>query len=282
MTQRGLAYSLLLTAALLGSGCPQDQGEDEPESCEPLETTEVPIKLGHVTAVGKAEDGTLFVVDDNPENAAEHRLFVSDGLTLVRREVSGTGESNEDGAQRLSLSVVGEKPFTLFLEIRGTPTRMLVVTGPLKDKNLDISAQKGDELEVVDASVISGLRARNLPGDVLVEYSAKVESERRLIVTRPDHDWTYEDFRVFFGESDRVEEQKVLSVMRARDGGSTWVRFTVGAEEAEAFFPTRLQVPGREAPMEPNTLKIGGESLEIELLPMDEQEVDGLAFTCLP
>ena len=280
MTQRGPVFSLLLTAALLGSGCPQD--DDGPQSSRAAHTTPVPIKLGHVTAVGKATDGTLYVVDDNPEDPSDHRLFVSDDLTLVRREVSGSGESNEDGAQRLSLSVVGAKPFTLFVEIRGTPTRMLVVSGPLQDKNLDISAHEGDELEVVDASVLSGLRARNLPGDVVVEYSAKVESTRRLIVTRPEHDWSYEDFRVFFGESDRVEEQNVISVVRALDGGSTWIRFKLGAEDAEAFFPTRLQAPGEQAPTEPDTLEIGSKSLEIELLPMDEQDLEGLSFMCLP
>jgi hypothetical protein len=262
------------------SGCPTD--DVEPVACEPLESTEVPLSLGRVTAVGKALDGTLYVVDEDPDSTAEHRVYVSEGLTLVRHEVRGSGESNEGDVQRLALSTGGSQPFTLFVELHGTPTRMKVANGPLRDKNLDLSAQPGNELEVLDASVLAGLRVRNLEGTVFVEYSARVESQRRLVVTRPEHDWSYDDFRVFFGSAESLEERSVTSVDRALDGGSTWIKFRVGAESAEAFFPTRLSVPREPNNDEPDTLTIGSKSLTIERLPMNALELDGLSFKCLP
>jgi hypothetical protein len=285
MTQQGMTRSsksslLLFCTAVAMTGCPTD--DVEPVACEPLETTEVPLTLGHVTAVGKAVDGTLYVVDDNPEAEGNHRLYVSEGLALVRHEVAGTGETNEGDVQRLTLSAGGSEPFTLFVELHGTPTRMKVVDGPLRDKNLDVSAQPGDELEVSDASVLAGLRVRNLEGTVFVEYSARLEGKQRLIVTRPEHDWSYDDFRVFFGSAERLEERSVISVIRARDGGSTWIKFRVGAESAEAFFPTRLSVPGGPTNDEPDTLTVGSKSLTIERLPMDAPELDGLSFACIP
>lgn len=278
----GKAASLvLLSVALTSVGCTTSDGERV--ACEPLGAMDTPVALRDVIAVGKAATGTLYVVDQDAEDV-DVRVFVSEGLALVRREVSGTGDETLAGRRRLAVTVQrGDDAFTLFIEWNGAPTRIVREDGPLRDKNLDPSAHLGEELEVVDESVLTGLRVRNLPGDVVVEYSARVDQTQRLVVTRPAHDWTYEDFRLFFGPPERIEERRVSSVERALDGGSTWIHFEVGGESAEAFFPANLQLPN-EPPVddEPDTLEIGSKSHAIERFPRDAPDLDGVSFVCLP
>ena len=190
-------------------------------------------------------------------------------------------EESEGAVKRIGLTVGGDAPFTLLIELGGAMTRMMVVEGSLgRDKNLTISAAAGEELEIVSKAALDSLAVQNLPGDVHVEYSARLSDGARLIVLRPEHDWSYEDFRVFFGPADRVEERHVTSVTRARDGGSTHIDFEVGSEAAVAFFPSRLAVDG-VARDEPDTLEIGAKSLDLERLPMEALELDGLKFACL-
>jgi hypothetical protein len=272
---------LLLTAALTGVGCSTSDGERV--ACEPLGSVDSPIALREVLGVGKTATGTLYVVDEDAEHA-DYRVFVSEGLALVRREVEGTGEESLAGARRLAVTARrGDEAFTLFIEWNGRPTRMVLEDGPLRDKNLDPSAHLGQELEIVDASVLQGLRVRNLPGDVVVEYSARVDETQRLVVTRPEHDWSYEDFRLFLGPPERIEERRVTSVERARDGGSTWIEFEVDGEGAEAFFPANWTPPNQPpAEDEPDTLKIGSKSHAIERFPRDAPALDDVAFVCLP
>jgi hypothetical protein len=267
----------VLLGAVASAGCPTE--ERELVACEPFATTQVPLELGTVLAVGKAKVGTLFAVDE-PGESGEFRLFVSDGKALVRRDVNGSGEESEGAVKRIGLTVGGDAPFTLLIELGGTMTRMMVVEGPLgRDKNLTISAAAGEELEIVSKAALDSLTVQNLPGDVRVEYSARLSDGARLIVTRPEHDWSYEDFRVFFGPAERVEERQVKSVTRARDGGSTHIDFEVGSEAAVAFFPSRLAAEGVVRD-EPDTLEIGAKSFALERLPMEALEVDGLKFEC--
>jgi hypothetical protein len=276
---RATSFSLLIVSVSM-LGC--QSSDSDPVACKPLESEESQIALRDVIAVGKAALGTLYVVDEGA-GSPEFRVFVSEGLALVRHDVAGSGESNESGLRRLTVTTTGDDVFTLFIEIDGVAKRMVREDGPLRDKNLDPSAHLGEELEILDEDVLQGLRVRNLPGDVRIEYSARVDEDQRLVVTRPEHDWTYEDFRLFFGPPDRVEERRVTSVERALDGGSTWIKFKVGAEPAEAFFPAHIDIPGQPPePDEPDTLTIGSKSHAIERLTLEDPDVDELNFLCLP
>jgi hypothetical protein len=89
---------------------------------------------------------------------------------------------------------------------------------------------------------------------VFVEYAAEIPDGRRLVVTRPQDDWGYDDFRLFLGPPERVEERKVNSVQRARDGGTTTISFQIEGAAAEAFIPAPQNVN------EPATLKYAGQT----------------------
>jgi hypothetical protein len=74
-------------------------------------------------------------------------------------------------------------------------------------------------------------------GGMTLEYVAKLEDERLLVVIRPSEDWDYDDFRLFLGSQERLEERSVYEVTRHKDGGTTTVEFDFDGTRTEAFFP---------------------------------------------
>jgi hypothetical protein len=88
----------------------------------------------------------------------------------------------------------------------------------------------------------------------------------------PEDDWDYEDFRLFLGPPERVEERKVTSVQRARDGGTTKISFQIEGAAAEAFISTPQNVN------EPATLKHGGQTFTMAVT--QGTAPAGLQFLC--
>lgn len=270
---------LLLIGVL--AGCSGDDDSEGAAACDPLKSSgSASLKLEHVLGIGKAEDGRFFVVD-RPKSGSE-RLFVSSDGSLVRRDGGGgASSSTEPGIERMSLSSSGDDGLIVLIELRGSAVRMAILEGAAGGtKELSVDRSDAELLTIADESEIAGMPVRDLPGDVALEYSAQVDDGERLIVTRPEHDWSYEDFRVFFGPKDHVAERTVVNVTRARDGGSTNIRFKVGELDAEVFFPNRLTGDGGESITEPVTLTIGSKQFGIERLPQDAPEIDGLEFRC--
>ena len=108
-----------------------------------------------------------------------------------------------------------------------------------------------------------------------IEYWAESEDGRLLLVTRPSNDWDYEDFQLFFGPSERVDERAVTSVVRQRDGGTTTIQFRAGGSAiayAIAYFPT----PSRD---EDSTLSLDGNGQKLTLL-SSNPATSNAAFYC--
>ena len=135
-----------------------------------------------------------------------------------------------------------------------------------------VIGQDGDLLTTLPMADVQALKLHNLGGGVFVEYAADSPDGRRLVVTRPEDDWSYEDFRLFLGPPERVEERKVDSVTRARDGGTTTIRFQLDGAAAEAFFPAPQNVT------EPATLKHGGQTITLTVT--RGSPPTGLQFLC--
>jgi hypothetical protein len=250
-----------------------------PSPCSPLDPTVVPITLSNVVAVGRHADGTLYVVDQ-PE-LGKDRVFASQGTVLQREVVGGSGSGTSgSGSDGLGgtwaiYSVTNSAlPFTLKIEWQaGLASSMGIIRGTFTGRDFVIGEQ-GDLLEVVGADALSGLSVSNLPGLVRVEYVAQSSNGASLLVTRPEYDWSYTDFRLFYGSAERMVEEVVSNVLRARDGGSTWVYFSLDGAQATAYFPSPLggttQLP---------TLTVGTESAELTVL--DLTATEGMSFFCL-
>jgi hypothetical protein len=74
--------------------------------------------------------------------------------------------------------------------------------------------REGEELTVLAAGAIAGMPLRNLPGDVVVEYTVALSDGDVMLVTCPRDDWSYKDFRLFLGSMGAVAERRVSNVIR--------------------------------------------------------------------
>jgi hypothetical protein len=226
-----------------------------------------------VVAAGKQADGTLIVVDRT--GSGENHVFVSQPGALVRQRVIGSGSGNDAAGMWLQFALgTTDMPWSLRVELpAGAAPRMGVVRGPLDSKTFVIG-EKGEVLTIVGPEAYAGLAVRNLPGDVYVEYLGTVEDGRRLVVTRPADDFRYEDFRLFLslGAPDHLVERMVIEVSRARDGGTTDIRFDLDGAVAVAHFPAPQLGGGA-------TLTAGGRTLTITTQPPGTRP-EGVAFFC--
>jgi hypothetical protein len=247
-----------------------------PWSCDPFSPTTKPITLTNVLGAGQDTDGTLYVVDQ-PQPGGE-RVFVSSGGTLQRQRIAGSGtESSGNGVVSYSLSVSDHvPPFMLELETNTAgPTAMGVLQKPPLDIKTFTIGQQGSVLTLVPAAQVAALPVANIPAQTFIEYNATLSDGRALLVVRPRDDWTYQDFRVFFGSPGHMVERTVDQVVRYQDGGSTTINFAVDGVPAVASFPVSLT--GVAAPP---TLTLAGTSFPLTLGPTDSPPADESYF-CL-
>jgi hypothetical protein len=226
-------------------------------SCEPLAAETSAIELGALIGAGRATDGTVYVID---RHGTELRAFISQDGELYRQRVAGTGEVR-DASGETTLITLDELTLEVVVAPDGT-TRIGVAQGMLKTKTFVIGEQ-GEELALLRESDVAALPLHNYPSEVVVEYVAEVEDEQLLVVLRPRDLTGYDEFRVFFGTPQRLEECPVQRVSRALDGGTTRIDFSVNGDEAEAYFPVEFvdETFVRGAP----TLTIDNAELEISL-----------------
>jgi hypothetical protein len=243
-------------------------------ACNPFQPTTKPITLVAVLGAGGDTDGTLYVVDQ-PQAGAE-RVFVSSGATLQRQRIAGSGTAgNGNGVMSYTFTISDHvPPFTLKLETNAAgPTAMGVVQGTLTTKTFTIG-QQGSVLTLVPASQVAALTVADIRAETFIEYNATLSDGRALLVVRPRDDWTYQDFRVFFGTADRMVERSVDQVIRFLDGGSTTINFTVDGVAAVANFP--VVSPGVAGPA---TLTLGGTQLPLTLEATDSPPA-GNSYLC--
>jgi hypothetical protein len=248
-----------------------------PWSCDPFHPTTKLIALTNVLGAGQDTDGTLYVVDQ-PQADSEQRVFVSSGGTLQRQRVAGSGtESSGGGVMSYSLSVSDHvPPFMLKLETNAAgPTAMGVLQNPPLDVKTFSIGQQGSVLTLVPASQVAALPVANIPAETFIEYNATLPDGRALLVVRPRDDWTYQDFRVFFGAPDHMVERTVDQVVRHQDGGSTIIYFIIDGAWAAATFPVQMLPKG------PPALGIGTTtSFQLTLGPTDSPPA-GYSYFCL-
>lgn len=222
--------------------CPQDGGVSDAgaggsgggtAAC-PFVASPKPITLGTILGAGKSPStGTIYMVD---QIDSLRRVFISDASgTLVRQRVSGSGD-----ADPFMVVTTGGPDAIVTVQIdtpTGQPKRMGVVQGTLKDRKTMVIGQDGEELTMLADSEIAKMSLRNLPGTVTTEYVASTADGNFILVTRPTDDWSYSDFRVFFGPVTAMAERSVSNVSRAKDGGSTKIVFDLDGATATAYFP---------------------------------------------
>jgi hypothetical protein len=165
--------------------------------------------------------------------------------------------------------VTDPTPFSLKVELSGgVATRMGVVRGTITGKTFEIG-KEGDVLELVPRATLDAMTLKNLPGNAIIEETATTGDGHRLVVIRPEQDWGYEDFRVFYGTDARLVERPVLNVSR---GSATYLRFMLDGKEVNAYLPSPALNPGETPNMTVGDITIG--------LTYGSTSSTGLAFFC--
>ncbi len=206
-------------------------------TCDPLAAHELPVTLGTILGVGRDADGVTYLADEVTSPMQLDRVFVSQGKSLFRKRVTGSGSSGtsdytfsfEDGDGMRALIIHREN---------GKATEMALGPG---GKGF-IGSPGTTPLTVVDDGVVSGFTLRNLPGEVTIEYVADVDDGTVMVVTHPKDDWTYDDFRMFYGAPPKLAERHVTNTSRSRSGGTT-MTFEVGSATYTASFIFALPAP---------------------------------------
>ncbi|MET0286958.1 MAG: hypothetical protein ABW352_20920 [Polyangiales bacterium] len=197
--------SLLLVMLACGD---TESGPSDAGTCDPLAEFTRAAELRDVVAAGSAPDGTLYVVT---RQGSDTRVFVSEGDTLVRRRVLGSGfgfglgELSDD-----TVSFQDARTSRLVFQSMGDyAVRMALVHDDAKTFYDAVTSKT--ELTVQPESAAFARPVRNLPGEVVLEYAAITPDQQQLIVTRPKDDWTMKDFRLFLGRDDQLQELAITN-----------------------------------------------------------------------
>jgi hypothetical protein len=246
------------TLAILGMGlllgaCGTEQAALE--ACDPFAAEAQTAELGTILAAGEDADGVLYVVEQPAgQGESELRVFVSEGDALSRKRVLGSGSGGND--------------FTVSFEQGSTPARLVfqrssgAVTGMalVHDRErsfLDALGPEAERLTLVEEPEVRDRALRNLPGEIVLEHLGSVDDGdgvHTIVVTRPRDDWSYEDFRLFYGAAEQLLEREIENVSR---GNATFIDFDVNGVTYHVVFGSPL------GPTE-STLRVGAVEYQVQ------------------
>jgi hypothetical protein len=271
----GRLTRIVVTLASLATAC----GGTSPAAtaaCDPLATTTLPISAGKLIAAGKDAAGTVYLIDEftSPEGAGIDRLFISSGTVLQRQVVDGSG-SNGSGAGAffiISTGSAGAQALQVEVEMGPSgPAKMAIHHGPLSGKTFAIDAD-GEPLALLSQADLAAFSLQNLPGTIVAEHHALLADGRVVLVTRPAVDASYQDFRVFFGPVDHLQEGTDVHVSR---GSYTQITFTWDGRPVQAVFGSPL------APAIVSALTIDGQTLPLTVAAAGSAPAHA-TFFCMP
>jgi hypothetical protein len=232
--------ALLLLALPSWLACDAATERDSGRLCDPVADVDRASELLRPLVAGRDAEGIVYVLD---QLGPELLVFVSESDHVLRQlPVAGEGEGPlASGSRFRQVTVEGDPGFTLLLETATDGTQVFSKHPPGR---IDPAApDAGEELQPVDLAELDAFMVRGLAGEVSLEYYgafADTAEDRRVVVIRPSHDWSYDDFRVFIGTHDRMIERRVLHVERQRDGGTTTIEIMYEGSEATLTFPAVL------------------------------------------
>jgi hypothetical protein len=281
-----IALLALLTMAACGgddTGGGDAGGDDATGNagCDPFEVAPHAIELAELIAAGRAQTGTLYVVDSDEGDLRAFRGD-GDGSTLVRLRVNGSGSSGTGSSAFYTLSVE-DPPERFALLVAQDANGVRMARGP-EDAAREPPPEgilPGENLEIVEASELEDFEVIDALTDVVVGYFAATPDGRRLMVIAPEDSEDLSSIRVFFGQGSHLSERAFISYEVQRDGGSAHILFDLDGEQADAFFPVMLTPDDGVVRGDP-TLEVGGEITPLTRLTPTPDVLDALELDCLP
>jgi hypothetical protein len=221
-------------------------------------------------------DGTLYVASGLNSWLSVDRVFVSEAGALQRRNVLGSGTQGGSSA--------GDSDYTASFEDGGAQTRLVIkrradaVVGMalVHDSGrsfFDALPSGATQLEIVDAREIQSLPLKNVPGMITVEIVADAPDGSQLVLTRPTVDWSYEDFRLYYGRDGKLIERVIKNASR---GSNTYLTFVVDGQDYDVVFASAFLSPNT-----PSTLRGKDGTQELTLVAGTPGLPEGATFACL-
>jgi hypothetical protein len=81
----------------------------------------------------------------------------------------------------------------------------------------------------------ASMPVHNLAPKEVVEYDATSAAGNRIVLMRPDVDWSYDDFRFFYGTPEHMVEQELTNASR---GSSTYLTFVKEGVSYDVVLPS--------------------------------------------
>ncbi len=261
-----------------GMGDGGDSEETASGPCDPLAPP--PVTLGTILGVGEDSQSVYYVGEEAPDGG-ENRVFVSDGNTLYRKWVAGSGATGSglDGNADYTLSFqdsVSDASDAQALLIQERDRAMTVMAlGPADSKSF-YTPDAGDELlTVVDASAIAHFKIQNLPFNV--EYVAVVSDGNVFVVSEP-MDIADNAFRIFYCPASAMIEYPIVTFNR--EDAQDDLSFTIGATTYTAHLAFVSSFSG-DAGLGPSSLDTSGSTLQVTERIPTPTSLSGFSFTCL-
>lgn len=217
--------------------------------CDPLAPP--PTTLAAILGVGKDANSVDYVADVTP--AGQDRVFVSDGGTLERKHVAGTGES---GGTEYTFSF-GDSPGdtaglqALLIETSGGKA-IAMALGPGDSRAFFGGGPGQVPLTVVSSSEVANLPVQNLPG--VVRHVADVSDGTAIVVVGPMDPYGTSDFRLFYGKAGAIIEYPIVSF--DTDDYGQYISFVDGQTTYNVFFNDPFEIDGGNGP-QPGSLYTG-------------------------
>ncbi len=185
--------------------------------CQPLApvTSSVTLTESQIVGAGQAQDGTLYVVTTGKLGP---RLFVAEDMQLIEQYVDGSG-----GDTLVMYEDAKGVQHVIEVEGSGADMHMGIATGPLPDKTFVIGSV-GEELTLVDASAVLAMPAQNTQ-TFHIDYVGEASDGSYIVVTAPDHASSYDDYRLFLGQVEALQQQLVTE-FDASLSGTRIINFT--------------------------------------------------------
>lgn len=204
------------------------------DGCDPTAPLEKPLELAEIMLVAEAEDGTLYVVDNDD---GEFRAFRSVGQRLVPHDVGGFGVSS-DSVTLTASSEDGD--FTLWFAPEDNPTEAMWLEGEVEDARPDPGGSMptgGTPLAVRGESALDGVELSPAVSAMVVEYHAYSDAGHELVVVRPERYFENQNMRLFLASpgDDTLVERRVTEALRFGDDRATF-SFMLDGAQAEASF----------------------------------------------
>jgi hypothetical protein len=260
---------VILVVGLALGACGAEQAALE--ACDPFAADPQPLRLGTILAAGEDAGGVLYVVEQPAgRGESELRVFVSERDALYRKRVLGTGSGGSD----FTISFEdGSAPSRLVFQRRAGELTGMALVHDRERSFLDALGPEAERLTLVQERDVRDRALHNLAGEIVLEHLGSVDDGsgvHTIVVTRPRDDWSYEDFRLFYGADGELIEREVENVSR---GNATFIDFDVAGATYHVVFGSAL------GPAQ-STLRVGTveHEVEAELNPISVPA--GTSFVC--